>query len=101
MAGTLIEVNTSKLRGDVSAINAEINSLKRDAANLRSTLDQLSGMWDGNAKRAFSEAVRDDIQRLEELIGALQKFTDKTDNSRSDYERCENSVAGIIASIRV
>ena len=101
MAGNLIEVNTSTLKSDISTIYAEINSLKNDVTRLRSAESQLSSMWDGNAKNAFIAAVNDDIQRLEELIGALSKFTDKTDTSRSEYEKCETSVASIIASIKV
>lgn len=101
MAGKTIEVNTSTLKNDVSAIFSEITGLKNDVQRLRTTLDQLSAMWDGNAKNAFMTAAKDDIQRLEELINAVKKFTDKTDTSRSEYEKCENSVAGIIASIKV
>lgn len=101
MAGTMIEVNTSTLRSDVSAISAEISGLKNDVERLKSTADQLSTMWDGNAKNAFIAAVNDDIKRLEELISAIGKFTDKTDSSRAEYEKCENAVAGIVAAIRV
>lgn len=101
MAGTVIEVNTSTLRSDISTIEGEINSLKSDVKSLRTTANQLSSMWDGNAKNAFIAAVNDDIRRLEDLIGAIGKFTDKTDTSRVEYEKCENAVAGIISAIRV
>lgn len=101
MAGTVIEVDTSRLYSDISTINSEISALHKDAANLRETLGQLSSMWDGEAKTAFEKAVNGDIQKLEELINALQQFTDKTDTSRVGYENCESSVAEIIASIRV
>lgn len=101
MAGTVIEVNTSTLKSDVSTINGEISSLKNDVKSLRSTASQLSSMWDGSAKNAFIAAVNDDIRRLEELINAIGKFTDKTDTSRAEYEKCENAVAGIISAIRV
>ena len=100
MAAT-IEVNTSTLRNDISAINAEIKGLRNDVSRLKSTASQLSAMWDGNAKTAFITAVNNDIQRLEDLINMIGKFTDKTDNSRSEYEKCENAVASIVSSIRV
>ena len=101
MAGTIIEVNTSTLRNDVSRINTEISGLKKDVRQLRTTAQQLSSMWEGSAKTAFIAAVNDDIGRLEELINAIDKFTGKTDDARSEYEKCENAVSGIIASIKV
>ena len=39
--------------------------------------------------------------RMEELVKALEKFAEKTDSSRTEYDKCENSVAGIVSSIRV
>ncbi len=101
MAGTVIEVNTSTLRNDVSRINTEISGLKKDVRQLRTTAQQLSAMWEGVAKTAFVAAVNDDIGRLEELINAIDKFTGKTDTTRSEYEKCENAVSSIIASIKV
>lgn len=101
MAGRMIEVNTSTLKSDVSTIMGEINGLRRDIQMLRDTANQLSAMWDGNAKAAFMTAVQDDICRMEELVKALEKFAEKTDSSRTEYDKCENSVAGIVSSIRV
>lgn len=101
MAGRMIEVNTSTLKNDVSTIMGEINGLWRDIQALRDTASQLSTMWDGSAKAAFMAAVQDDIRRAEELVKALEKFAGKTDSSRAEYDKCENSVAGIVSSIRV
>ena len=101
MAATVIEVNTSTLRNDITRIDTEISGLKKDVKQLRATAQQLSTMWDGNAKTAFVAAVNDDIRRLEELINAMDKFTGKTDDARSEYEKCENAVSGIVASIKV
>lgn len=101
MAGTIIEVNTSTLRNDISSIETEISSLKKDVERLRNSLSQLSTMWDGKAKVSFVASVNDDIGRLSELIDAINKFTDKTDSVRADYEKCEIAVANMVASIKV
>ena len=89
MAGRIIEVNTSTLRSDVSAIE--------EAQALR----ELESMWDGNAKQAFSAAVNDDIRRLRELAKALAQFTEKTSEARREYDTCETAVSQIVSSIRV
>lgn len=101
MAGSIISVNTSTLKGTVSDISAEIAGLKNDVNMLKITSAVLSGMWDGPAKNAFVSAVNDDIRLLEDLIKAIDKFTERTDTSRAEYDKCENAVAGIIAAIRV
>lgn len=99
MAGKIIEVNTAILKHDVSTILGEVRGLKNDVQRLYTVAEQLSGTWDGSAKEAFVMQVQDDIRRLEELITAIGHFTDKTEKSRTEYEKCEASVADIVASI--
>lgn len=101
MGAAMIEVNTSTLKSDVSHFYEELKNLEQDMNDLKSLVSQLSSMWDGNSKVAFVAAVDDDIKRLDELIGAIRKFTDKTDDSRAEYDKCENAAAGIVASIKV
>lgn len=101
MAGKLIEVNTNTLKADVSEIDDELRAILQCAEKLVATLSQLESMWDGNAKQAFSLAVKDDLNRLKELVKAMQNLTGKTGEAREEYDRCESAVAQIIASIRV
>ena len=101
MSGRSIEVNTNILRSDLSAIEEEIHSINSLADRLVQTLRDLEGMWDGNAKQAFSAAVNDDIVRLRELSKAIGRFTEKVSEARREYDTCENEVSQIVASIRV
>lgn len=101
MASQIIEVNTNTLKADVSEIAAELTGIRGDADKLEGVLGQLESMWDGNAKQAFSAAVRDDLTRLRELVKAMQDLTGKTGQAREEYDRCENAVEQIISSIRV
>jgi len=101
MAGKVIEVNTNTLRSDVSEIDGELRAILKCADRLKTTLTQLEGMWDGNAKQAFSAAVQDDLRRLKELVKAMQGLTTRTGEAREEYDKCESAVSQIIASIRV
>ena len=101
MTKTAIEVNTATLKSDVSTIEGELRALRSGATKLRNTAEQLGRMWDGAAKEAFMAAVRDDLNRLENLIKALETFTDQTAEIRQEYDNCETTVEQIIASIRV
>lgn len=101
MAQSIIEVNTTTLKADISKVEEEIRAIRADRDQLREILAELSGMWDGQAKEAFAAAVNDDLARLEELVQAMEKFTNLTDESRTEYEKCENAVIGIVNAIRV
>lgn len=68
MAGKLIEVTTNILKADISEIDSELRAILQCADKLAATLGQLESMWDGSAKEAFSLAVKDDLNRLKELV---------------------------------
>ena len=101
MAGKKIEVNTVTLRSDVSGIEEELRGIRQGADRLEQLLRELESMWDGSAKQAFSAAVADDLRRLRELAAAMEDFTEKTDEVRREYDRCESEIAQIVSSIRV
>jgi len=98
---SIIEVNTATLRSDVSTIEGEIHGITTDADRLLQILHDLESMWEGNAKQAFSAAVTSDIAQLKELVKVMKDFTGKTSEAREEYDKCENAVAQIVASIRV
>lgn len=101
MAGQIIEVNTNTLKADVSAIAEELRGISADDEKLRVILSQLGSMWDGPAKQAFELAVQDDLNRLRDLVKALNGLTSKTGQAREEYDRCENAVSQIVSSIKV
>lgn len=101
MSAKNIEVNTGVLRNDVDVITAELEKVLRNADQLSAILGELEGMWEGNAKQAFSGAVRDDLGRLKELVKAIQDLTQRTSDVRQEYDKCENAVSQIVSSIRV
>ena len=98
---SMIEVNTATLKSDVDIIRVELMKIRENADRLLQILHELGNMWDGNAKEAFSAAVNSDIALLIELVKAMQNFTGKTSEAREEYDKCENAVAQIVASIRV
>lgn len=101
MSAKNIEVNTGVLRNDVDVIATELDKILKNADQLSAILGELEGMWEGNAKQAFSAAVRDDLGRLRELVKAIQDLTQRTSDARQEYDKCENAVSQIVSSIRV
>lgn len=101
MASRLIEVNTSTLRSDVSAVQEEISKLKACDERMRAALSSLQRMWEGNSAVAFHAAVTDDLRRMSELVKAIQSLTDRTGTAREEYDKCESAVSQIVSSLRV
>ena len=97
----LLEVNTGTLRNDVNEIQGELRGIRTEMSNLRGAASSLGNTWEGDAKTAFMEALQDDMNRLESLVNAIGKFTDKTEESRIAYEKCENSVSQAVSSMKV
>lgn len=100
MANT-IEVNTTTLKSDVATIEDELQKISSAAERLLQALHELESMWEGTAKQAFSAAVNSDIVQLKELVKTIKDFNGKTGEAREEYDKCENTVAQIVAAIRV
>lgn len=96
-----LEVNTGTLRNDINEIRGEIRGLRTEMSNLRGAASALGQTWEGEAKKAFMGALEDDLRRLELLINTIEKFTNKTEESKDAYEKCENSVSQTVANIKV
>ena len=97
----LLEVNTGTLRNDVNEIQGELRGIRNEMSNLRSAASSLGSTWEGDAKIAFMEALQDDMNRLESLVNAIDQFTDRTEESRVAYEKCENAVSQAVSSMKV
>ena len=100
-AGTVIAVNTSVLRSDITTISGELKAVRNAMEKLHGLTTLLGKSWEGEANSAFTAKIRRELGRLEELVRALEQFTVRTDEARGEYERCEGLVSQIIASIRV
>ena len=101
MANAIIEVNTNTLRSDVNEVQGEIRALRSETAKLRNAASALNSTWEGVAKAAFMEALQDDLNKLETLVAASETFTRQTDDARVGYDKCENTVSQIVASLKV
>lgn len=101
MAENIIAVDTAILKTDVDSITAEIKGLRAVRQKIDSEVQQSGAMWDGTAKQAFMAAVQSDLAILDEITFSLTDLTGGTDDARTDYEKCEQSVSDIVSSIRI
>ena len=98
MDSAKLEVNTGTLRSDAASIRREIDALKQNAQTLRPSLNR---MWTGQAKAEFQRNYALELDALEQAIASLERFTLQTQGVRTEYERCEHSVSGVVDSLRI
>lgn len=101
MTNQRIAVDTAILKSDVGKIDTQISKLKGQSKDLRSSLNTLATYYEGQAWDTFRTRMNQDLNNMDNLIQAIEKFTRKTDSARQEYERCESTVKGIVNSIRV
>ena len=68
-------------REQLSAQNEQLKAKKNDS---------LSGMWEGDARNAFEQAVRTDLAKIEEFIQLIQQYCVALDEIVSKYVEAES-----------
>jgi len=94
-----IEVNTELLSKQISELNENITALESSTHGLEDILEGLKSMWTGPAQEMFYIQFYSDKENLEEFLSVLQKITDEFQTACTEYNKCENSVGSIVASL--
>lgn len=101
MVSDKIKVNTTRLNSDQITVELDIKKIKNEINNLKTTVNQLYGMWDGPAKEAFKQAVSDDMEAINTVIKNLEKITSFEEEAKKKYESCEKNVSGLISGMKI
>lgn len=101
MAGTHIKINTKRLNSDAQNIRACIKSIEKELSNMKNSVKEMNGMWEGESKKAFVKTFDADIKMAESFIKILEDVYEFEIKSKKKYEDCEKKVAIIVDSIRV
>lgn len=101
MDNSKLEVNTGTLRSDSASVRTEISALKREAQSLRNLSARLSQMWEGTAKAEFQKHYEAELNALDEAISALERFTQRTQEVGTEYERCERAVSSVVGGLKI
>lgn len=93
------QVSTSRLNTDAESVGQSVAQMSTKWRELKENLVKLDSMWDGPASETFKKAFREDIQALESVIKNLQKISEFEKMAEGKYEKCERTVADIVAGI--
>ena len=101
MAQLEIDVNTARLKTDVTNIEVLLKNILTGEERLLELLNTLSIMWEGKAQQRFVTEVHTDLDYLHGLVHEIARFNRLADESRQEYEMCENAVLDTVKSICV
>lgn len=96
-----IKVNTDSLKSTSESVRTQIKNIRDALATMKTDVTTLNGMWTGSANASFNDTFQKDIDDLDTLLGKMDDIAKYEENARSEYVKCENTVAGIISGINV
>lgn len=89
------------LRGDIRALEQQLNAARSHLRQLDSQMEQLNGMWSGPAHDAMRQRARRDLEEMSSLCRFLAEFINYLETVRKSYEVCEGSVSDTVAAIHI
>lgn len=101
MANKEIAVNISSLKGDIEELERTLNNLERSTNDAYARIQELNGMWTGQANAAFSQQFVNDYTSMQEICENIKSVLDCMRYAQNEYTSCENSVSGIISAINI
>lgn len=100
MAENIIRVNTNSLDQTRRELQAKLDKIKKDVEQMANAMAQLNSMWTGEAHQTFEQRVNEDIQFLSGACDSMQGIIRYEEHAVTEYNKCEQQVADLIAQIR-
>lgn len=101
MANKEIAVNISSLNGDIEELERTLNSLKKSTSDAYARIQELNGMWTGQANAAFNSQFVTDYASMQVICDNIKSLLDCMRYAKGEYTSCENSVSSIISAIKI
>lgn len=96
-----IAVNTDTLTNDINSMKSSLDTVKKKAERMQTSIQELSSMWEGPAHNAFLTQFNTDCNSLIELYSLITDLIGCMEYADKEYVNCENSVRSLIDSIRI
>jgi WXG100 family type VII secretion target len=82
-------VNPQALAAKKEQLQNLNEQLKAKRSELEAANNNLSGMWEGDARNAFEQAVRTDLAKIDEFIRLIQQYCTAMEEIVSKYVAAE------------
>lgn len=90
-----IRVTPSELRNKADELERLNNQFKQEVTSMVGYEQELSGMWEGEAQKAFRKAFNDDKQKMDLFSQNIEKYVQALRADAQKYEETEQKNIGI------
>lgn len=96
-----IKVNTSALYRDADTVQSCIQNMKTELENIKQSKADLDKMWDGPSVQVFKSRLQSQLDKLDEILRALESIHTYETGAVEKYQSCEEKIASLIMEIQV
>ena len=93
--------NLTTFKSSIEDYDRGYRELVRDFESVVTHMRALNNMWTGEAHDALIERFERDRNTTQDMIDYIKQILGDLQFANSEYIKCENTVAGIVDSIRV
>lgn len=93
--------NLSTFKNNIEDYDRGYRDLVRDFEAVTSHMKALNSMWTGEAHDALMQRFERDRGITKDMIDYMKQILDDLRFANTEYTKCENTVAGIVDSIKV
>lgn len=101
MGVSYIEIHTNRLEQDMDVLSGCVERSRQSLAEVSDIVRTLDGQWEGAAHSMFNQRIVEDLNFLGDVLKEAADFLECLGFADKEYVECENSVADIIAAVRI
>lgn len=96
-----IEIDTNRLEKDMDTLSSCVERSRQCMAEVSEIVAALDGQWEGASNSMFNQRIVEDMDFLGEMLKEAADLLECLGYADKEYVECENSVADIIAAVRI
>lgn len=101
MAVREIAVSTENLEKDIIRLKGVLADLRKNKDKMVQEIEQLNSMWSGTANQMFTKQFTSDCISFDSLCRTIEEMIQAMEHAKTEYEKCDNRVYGIVSAIRI
>ena len=81
-----MEIETRRLQSDIDNLRTHLNGMRKTGDAMMAEINELSSMWEGDAKTVFTAQFQNDYKVLNDLADIVEKLIKDLENAREKYD---------------
>ncbi len=96
-----IEVNTAAIKADSKRMVQEVKNLRESMSSMNDAVNDLSGMWAGNANAAFRTQFASDYDNMCDMCSIVDHIIECMNFAALQYGQCDDEIRSIVSALRI